>query len=176
MRIARRPWNTSPVSTWSAMRRPKKGNINTHRKRNQKTKTMCLGVILSWKPHAFFIGVLACSIAHNQAMFMPEEAADRIAYNMRKSLQHYAWLRSHSGDTVRFPIRPKFHWCYHIAQFARFQNPRTQWTYKNEDWVGRIATMAHSISHGTKPTKVAKGLHAKYRVMLHLRLLQALSD
>ncbi len=67
---------------------------------------------------------------------------------MRKTLQHYTWLR----DTMRFPIRPK---CPPIGEFARFQNPRTPWTNKTEDCVGRLATMAHSVSHGTRPNKLA---------------------
>ena len=55
---------------------------------------------------------------------------------------------------------------------GKFQNPRTQWTYKNEDFVGRLARIAHSCCHGTKGIKVAKSLHDKYRAMLHLRLTQ----
>ena len=107
---------------------------------------------------------------------MSKKACEKASANLRQSLQHYVWLHKKSSETLRFPIRPKLHWCYHISQFCKYQNPKTQWTYKNEDWVGRIARIAHSSCHGTRTTHVAKGLHTKYRIMLHMRLVQALSD
>jgi len=110
-----------------------------------------------------------------QGIFMSRESAEAAEKNMRKSLQRYAWLHVHFCDSARFPVRPKTHWCYHIGQFSKCQNPRAQWTYKNEDWVGRIALMAHSCSHGTRSIMVAQSLHAKYRVMLHMRLLNDLA-
>ncbi len=109
-------------------------------------------------------------------MFMPTTVAGKVANAMRKTLQHYTWLRAHNQDNMRFPIRPKFHWCYHIGEFARFQNPRTQWTYKNEDWVGQLATLAHNVSHGTRPNKLAQSLHTKARLMLHSRLMQSWTE
>ena len=115
-------------------------------------------------------------VCDSQDMFMTAESAEKAFTSMKRSLQHYAWLHINFQDTQRFPIRPKFHFCYHIAYFARYQNPRTSWCYKNEDWVGRLARIAHSCSHGTGGVKVSASLHQKYLVMLHLRLTNAITE
>jgi len=110
----------------------------------------------------------------SEGMFMRPAAAERGFQRMKKCLQHYVWLHTLHEDTLRFPLRPKLHWCYHIAQNCRFQNPRFQWTYKNEDWVGRVACIGSSCAHGTRATKVAGSMMSKYSIMLHNRLLNAL--
>ena len=44
---------------------------------------------------------------------------------------------------------PKFHWLWHLAEFAKFLNPRLVWCYPYEDFVGRIQRSASSCKHGT---------------------------
>ena len=39
-----------------------------------------------------------------------------------------------------------------------------------EDFVGRISTLAHSISHGVRSTRLSLKVAPKYKVLLHLRL------
>ena len=39
-----------------------------------------------------------------------------------------------------------------------------------EDFVGRISTLAHSVSHGVRSTGLSRKVALKYKVLLHLRL------
>ena len=43
------------------------------------------------------------------------------------------------------------------------------WTYKDEDFVGRIAAVARSVARGLVPLRLGPGLVFKYRRMLYLR-------
>jgi len=115
-------------------------------------------------------------VCEGQDMFMEPAAAEAAFQHMKVCLRGYAWLHLQYEDTVRFPLFPKLHHCYHLAWFCRWQNPRSNWTYKNEDWVGKIATIAHSCSHGMKTVKLTHSLVEKYRIMLHLRMVRSIHD
>ena len=39
-----------------------------------------------------------------------------------------------------------------------------------EDFVGRISTLAYSVSHGVRSTRLSLKVAAKYKILLHLRL------
>ena len=47
-------------------------------------------------------------------------------------------------------------------------NPRLQWCFKSEDFVGKTSKVAHSISMGVASSRLSQMLGAKYRVLLHL--------
>ena len=64
----------------------------------------------------------------------------------------------------------KFHHFWHLAQQARYQNPRKFWTYMSEDFVGKISKLAHSLLHGTAPWKVPIKIAYKYRFAMHFWL------
>lgn len=114
-------------------------------------------------------------VCDEQDMFM-EQAAWETAFEMMKQcLQHYAWLHR-LENSVRFHLVPKLHFCYHLAWFCRWQNPRSFWTYKNEDWVGKMAKMAHSCSHGTRAVRLSASLVQKYITCLHIRLTRCVFD
>ena len=113
-------------------------------------------------------------ICEGQGMFMEEAAAADAFEQMKQSLQHYAWLHMHfyklSPESGMFPVRPKFHWCYHIGASTKYMNPRHSWTYRNEDWVGRMSRLALSCAHGTRSIKIMKSFVQKYLCMLNHRL------
>ena len=64
----------------------------------------------------------------------------------------------------------KFHHFWHLAQQARYQNPRKFWTYMSEDFVGKISKLDHSLLHGTAPWKVPIKIAYKYRFAMHFWL------
>lgn len=51
-------------------------------------------------------------------------------------------------------------------------NPRFNWCFKGEDFVGIVAKMCHSVAHGCKSTAVVFKLFEKYRYQLTLKFLQ----
>ena len=113
-------------------------------------------------------------LCESQSMFMDRPSAEQASEEMRHCLQHYAWLHVFWGrksqDSAAFPIRPKLHWAYHIGQACKFQNPRSTWTYKQEDWLGKISAIALSCAHGTRSVRIMKSFMTKYRAILNHRL------
>ena len=108
-------------------------------------------------------------LAHEGFVLSPAAAA-RASCSMDRALLHYVWLRSHFTGTYRFRIIPKTHFAKHLARSAKWLNPRFTWTYKSEDYVGQMAEIALSCSHGTAAHRVNLSLTQKYRIMCHLRL------
>ena len=108
---------------------------------------------------------------------LSDALAQEAFQSMKATLQHYCWLNQnfpfHRDLEVYFQLFPKLHFCHHIGWFARYQNPRTSWCYYNESWIGSLAVLAHSCSHGTRPAKLAMSLTEKYLCALHMRLTRA---
>ena len=110
-------------------------------------------------------------------LHLTEEQADQVFKAIKASLQHYSWLHTsfphHREKCVYFQLFPKLHFCHHIGWFAKWQNPRTTWCYASESWIGSLAIMAHSCSHGTRAARLCLSLADKYLCALHLRLTHA---
>ncbi len=89
-----------------------------------------------------------------------------------KFLDHYANLNewAASQGTLLFHIVGKFHMFYHLVLSSKHLNPRYAWCFKAEDYVGKIAKVAHSVSMGVKATRLSIKVSLKYRHLLHLRL------
>jgi hypothetical protein len=88
-------------------------------------------------------------------------------------LDSYAWLHDWAEANGRnlFHTGPlKFHTFWRSILNARFLNPKCHWTFQDEDFVGRISKLAHSVSHGVRSTKLSLKVAPKYRLLVHLRL------
>jgi len=83
----------------------------------------------------------------------------------------YAWLNKWAidNDRLQFHIVMKFHTFWHLVRNSKFLNPRCHWCFKDEDFVGRISTLATSCISGVKSTRLASKLAPKYRVLMQLR-------
>ena len=90
---------------------------------------------------------------------------------MHKALLHYTWLNAwaQEGGRPLFHLVPKFHLAWHVAAQAEFLNPRLAWTFKCEDFVGRVSLIAHSVTFGCRRTAQSAKLAQKYRISLHRR-------
>ena len=127
--------------------------------------------------HAHMISALEC-ITEVVALFdqapivlSPEEFQK--ATNLGECfLKDYAWLNKWACDNNRqlFHIVMKFHTFWHLIQNSKFCNPRFHWCFKSEDFVGRMSRLSHSVSMGTKSTKISQKVTPKYRILFHLRL------
>lgn len=73
-------------------------------------------------------------------------------------------------DDVRHTLTPKCHFVAHIALMLHLQNPAACWTYKQESFMGYIATLGHSCSHGTRVVKLSESFITKYTMALQLRI------
>jgi hypothetical protein len=59
---------------------------------------------------------------------------------------------------------------HHMVLDAKFLNPSKVWCFKGEDYVGKISTLAGSVTMGVRSTKLSQKVASKYRHWLHLRL------
>lgn len=93
-------------------------------------------------------------------------------------LLDYKWLNSWSLEKDRnsFAIVAKFHTFMHLLFNSKYMNPKKQWNFRAEDYVGHIARMGHSISFGVGATKLSGKLCSKYRVHLHFLLTRDLEN
>ena len=79
-----------------------------------------------------------------------------------------AWAKS--KNKMLFHLVPKFHMAWHMAQQFKFLNPRITWTFKAEDYVGKISKLAHGCTYGTSRMNVSSSICSKYRWYMHLIL------
>ena len=59
---------------------------------------------------------------------------------------------------------------WHMAQQFKFLNQRISWTFKTEDYVGKISKLAHGCTYGTSRMNVSSSICSKYRWYMHLML------
>jgi hypothetical protein len=107
------------------------------------------------------------------AHVVPTEAeAISATSTMNTFLQNYSALHgwAKANDLHLFHLVPKFHMAWHMAQLLKFLNPREAWTFKCEDYVGKISKLAHGCTFGTSRMNVSHSICSKYRWCVHLRL------
>ena len=91
---------------------------------------------------------------------------------MDEFLVESEWLNSWAKKkgNLLFNIVNKHHYCWHLARKFKYLNPRWTWTFKTEDYVGKISTLGHNCSRGKTKLLVPKVFCEKYRECEHLRL------
>lgn len=104
--------------------------------------------------------------------FLSDEQGELAEELVLSFLDHYEWLTkwAESKDRQDFHQVPKFHMLLHVAETAKFMNPKMQWCFKSEDFVGKIATLGHSVSMGVASKNISQKICQKYRHWLHFRL------
>ena len=112
------------------------------------------------------------AVTSSTDIVLPEAIARQAESMLNQCLLHCSWLYqwSNANDNCKFHLVPKHHFAKHLAASCKFLNPVKTWTYKSEDWVGQLSTIALSCSHGTSSHAVPVSLMQKYRLMFHLRL------
>jgi hypothetical protein len=112
------------------------------------------------------------TLLDENGMFVTDDVADAAEECMLDALGHYLWLHQWAKDEQRnlWHVVPKFHMAYHMSEHKRYLNPRHTWTFKGEDYVGKMSTMAHSCTFGLKRTKLSGKFCQKYVFCLHHRL------
>ena len=104
-------------------------------------------------------------------MFLTAQESDHVIQLIDDFLKDVLWLSAWAEQEGRlcYHYTIKFHMLQHLALAAKYINPRFYWCFKAEDYVGKLAVMAHSVSMGVKSTRLAIKLCEKYREFLHFR-------
>jgi hypothetical protein len=111
-------------------------------------------------------------------MFPSEVQAAEARHHMQAFLKEAQWLKDRATAEGRmlWHIVPKHHMAEHMAEQFRFLNPRFVWTFRAEDFVGRVATLAHSVSFGTPARRLSTKIMEKYRLMLHIKYTRKIQE
>jgi len=99
-----------------------------------------------------------------------DSVADEAKSCVEKFLHVYDKLNAHFADTKLYHKVPKFHNAHEMAVRMKHLNPRYAWTFKCEDFVGKISKCAHNCTFGTARLNVSKPITRKIRQLVHLRL------
>ena len=75
---------------------------------------------------------------------------------------HFLAARSRRLMDMRWRMTQKFHHLVHIAHHARFRNPRSGWTFLDEDLMGRIAKLCKAAALGRGHTRMSLKVVEKY--------------
>ena len=81
----------------------------------------------------------------------PEEASDirRFVFHLTMSYSALRWS-SYRRGLVRWGLTPKFHFLCHLADMCSYSNPRNNWTYMDEDFMGIMKKLVKGCFAGTK--------------------------
>lgn len=87
-------------------------------------------------------------------------------------LDTYSLLNQWAADEERMLFHKvfKFHSWQHMLENSQWLNPRCHWCFSNEDFVGKMSLLTHSISSGVGALRLSIKVAPKYRVLLHLLL------
>ena len=85
---------------------------------------------------------------------------------------NYKFLQLHRPTDFMWHTVPKFHTSKHLAASFKLGSPKFSWCFRNEDFCGRMATMGHSCSFGTKSLALSTKITEKYRLLMFIRQWQ----
>ena len=100
-------------------------------------------------------------------MYMTTECADKLQDSVEKALVLYHALSSyatHSERTKKWSIVNKHHMWWHIAEGARFINPRWTWCYMCEDFMRHITRTASTTMIGSSILTLSQKLCERWRI------------
>lgn len=109
----------------------------------------------------------------DDAPIVPSDSQAKIAKDtMAEFLKNYCLLNAWAKASERhlYHLVPKFHMAWHMAKSFHHLNPRYTWTFKTEDYVGKVSKLAHDCTFGCARTNVSRPISWKYRDCVHLRL------
>ena len=83
-------------------------------------------------------------------------------------LAHQNWLlaEAESRGVKCYRVTMKSHYLWHIGQDASWYNPRLGWTYSDEDFVGKISSLAAATTMATKDVQRPALILRKYLAAL----------
>ena len=103
---------------------------------------------------------------YDSGIYMSIDQSEAMASAIKRCCKHYTWLakRSTHLGLMRWPIRPKMHYWYHLTLRKQFLNPRFLQTYANESMVGKTCNIYKSALSGSQNErrKVQHSVLAKY--------------
>ena len=119
-------------------------------------KRMATTLLSKHRICAFECLIIIYDIIMHASFVLTDGEAEAVRVAADGFLLHYNVLAKAAADwDIRlYGFVPKHHWFWHMAQWAKYLNPRLVWCYPYEDFVGRVQRSASSCKHGTPMWKV----------------------
>ena len=108
----------------------------------------------------------------DNGMFLSKEQAAAALESVDTFDEHYAWLVHHgiANNRLLYPIVPKLHMMWHIADLSKWLNPTAIWCYDAEDYMHVVVTTARACIAGTPMHQVGNNVLQNYCLVLELLL------
>ena len=103
---------------------------------------------------------------------LPAKTQARFEDSVWSFLKRYNWLNAWASraNLKRWHQVPTFHYLCHIALMSRVQNPRYNWNYPDEDFMGIMKKIATACTRGTPSHKVAGVVCHKWGLDMSFRM------
>ena len=111
-------------------------------------------------------------------MFPSDGQAQSAAASMAQVLSHAHWLNSKSleNGSGLWHVVFQHHLGEHMAESVKYLSPKFGWTFKMEDYVGKIAVLDHSVCFGVRSTDLSGNIMARWRTMFDFRMSRHVVD
>lgn len=103
---------------------------------------------------------------------MPASAHDEFKSSMSEFLVYYQALSKEAvkNQQKRWSTVPKFHYCCHLVEQAKFLALKACRLYGSEDFIGNSARLGHACLNGTPSHRVTTAILKKIAWSIHLQL------
>ena len=110
-----------------------------------------------------------CQILDMEGMFPSEAKCEEAVLKMATFNATYQELQRTRYNDHMWHTVGKFHNAKHMAASFKWMNPRFNWCFRAEDYVGRIAKLSWSCAFGCKVLNLTKKTTEKYKLMMFIR-------
>ena len=109
--------------------------------------------------------------------FLSPELVSELQSTIDSFLAHQNWLYAdaEAREVKMYNVTIKSHYLWHIGQDAVYYNPRLGWTYSDEDFVGKVASLARATTVATTDITRPSIILRKYLAALMQRWMADLS-
>ena len=111
---------------------------------------------------------------YSAEILLPLDAANRYKGCVHRFLMDYQRL-AHAAELrgdLYWSMPSKLHWFWHLADRAKFWNPRRTNCLLDEDFVGKHKILVHACSPGTELHKMPEKASERYRWAMHFQNLR----
>ena len=108
-----------------------------------------------------------------QEIWLGPAEKEQLAWHTEVALLHYGALAVEAmrQGVLRWAVTPKFHYMWHLGCHNGGLNPRAVWTYRFEDFMGRMVQSCSRSTAATTITGLGNKVVQQYSRAMSLRLL-----
>ena len=111
-------------------------------------------------------------ICEAQGWHLSQSCCQELLEATDRHLLHYSWLAKDAASRghLLWSVVPKHHFFPHLALGAQHENPRLNWTYSGESFVGEVSRLAFMALPGKPVHELSHFLLDRWRIGLHIAL------